>query len=270
MEYHPAGGHRMTAVSVRKDSPDRPAEPPPEWSALPDFATRLPLRGSDQVLIIAGTGGSKSTLAATLTLAVPSLVAIDEKSRLTLPRATVHELPQYDRDPDAIDGGGAFREALTDALRWRPPEQGNRVILRPYVLDIESFDVHDAIYRAIYLRGHTLTWIDEITATGASAQRSQPWLRAISARGRTRELGLITLTQAPFGLTPAILRRNAAYVIFGPIDPDDTGDMRREAIELATALPLRSGLFIVYPKGERGVYRLHLPIPSGLKGWDAP
>ena len=252
------------------ESGERPTEPPAEWSALPDFATRLPLRGSDQVLLIAGTGGAKSTLAATLTLRVPSLVAIDEKSRLTLPRATIHELPPYDHEPDAVDGGGVFREALADALRWRPADQGNRVILRPYILDIEDFAVHDAIYRAVYLRGHTIMWIDEITATGATAQRSQPWLRAISARGRTRELGLLTLTQAPFGLTPSILRRNSSYVIFGPIDPDDTGDLRRQSIEIATRLPLRSGYFVVYPKGEREVYRLRLPIPAGLKGWEAP
>ena len=261
---------RLVASHARAvaNAQTRPTEPPPEWSALPDFAERLPLLASDQVLLIAGTGGAKSTLAATLTLRVPSLVAIDEKSRLTLPGATVHELPPFDHDDDA--GGSAFRQALTDALRWRPPEQGNRVILRPYVLDIEDFAVHDAIYQAVYLRGHTLLWIDEITATGATAQRSQPWLRAISARGRTRELGLITLTQAPFGLTPSILRRNAAYVIFGPIDPDDTGDLRRESIELATRLPLKAGYFIVYPKGERTVYRLRLPIPAGLRTWEAP
>ena len=255
-------------VAASQQTGERPTVPPAEWTALPDFASRLPLAGSDQILLIAGTGGAKSTLAATLTLGVPSLVAIDEKNRLTLPRAIVHELPPYDREAD--DGGMAFRSELADALRWRPADQGNRVILRPYVLDIEGFDVHDAIYRAVYLRGHTILWIDEITATGATAQRSQPWLRAISARGRTREIGLITLTQAPFGLSPGILRRNATFVIFGPIDPEDTGDMRREAIDIATRLPLQSGYFVVYPKGERAAYKLRLPIPVGLKGWEAP
>jgi len=258
------------ARAARKAATDqaRPTEPPAEWSALPDFAARMPLAGSDQILLIAGTGGAKSTLAATLTLGVPSLVAIDEKSRLTLPRAAVHELPPFDHDDE--DGGTAFRSALADSLRWRPAEEGNRIILRPYILDIEDFAVHDAIYKAVYLRGHTLLWIDEITATGATAQRSQPWLRAVSARGRTRELGLLTLTQAPFGLTPAILRRNATYVIFGPIDPDDTGDIRREGIDIATRLPLKAGYFVVYPKGEREAYRLRLPIPPALTGWDAP
>lgn len=248
----------------------RPTEPPAEWSALPDYADRLPFAGNDQVLIIAGTRGSKSTLAATLTLRVPSLVAIDEKSRLTLPRARVIELPPYSHERDEADGGAAFREALADALRWRPADEGNRVILRPYVLDIEDFEVHDAIYRAVYLRGHTVLWIDEITATGASPQRSQPWLRALSARGRTRELGMLTLTQAPKGLTPAILRRNATAIIIGPIDPDDTDGLNRTEIELATRLPLASGCFVVYPKGEREVYRLRLPIPAGLRTWEAP
>ena len=247
---------------------DPGAEAPAEWRELPPFVT--PLDGADQVLLIAGTGGAKSTLAATLTLHAPSLVAIDEKARLTLPGATVHELPPYSHERDDTAGGLAFRSELADALRWRPPEQGNRVILRPYVLDVEDFEAHDAIYRAVFLRGHTLLWIDEITATGATAQRSQPWLRAISARGRTRGIGLITLTQAPFGLTPAILRRNATYVIFGPIDPDDTGDIKREQIDLATRLPLKRGLFVVYPKGERAVYRLHIPIPPALRSWEAP
>lgn len=261
---------RLVARPAQRVANDqqRPTEPPAEWSALPDFATRLPLDGAAQVLIIAGTNGAKSTLAATLTLRVPSLVAIDEKSRLTLPGARVVELPPYDHEGE--DGGPAFREALADALRWRPADEGNRVILRPYVLDIEDFEVHDAIYRAVYLRGHTILWIDEITATGASPQRSQPWLRAYSARGRTRGLGLLTLTQAPKGLTPAILRRNATAIIVGPIDPDDTDGLNREAIDIATRLPLRSGYFIVYPKGEREVYRLRLPIPAGLRSWEAP
>lgn len=253
----------------REPEPEQEAGPsaaPEEWTALPPFDK--PLDGADQVLIIAGTKGSKSTLAATLTLHAPSLVAIDEKARLTLPGAVVRELPRYDHEAER--GGMAFRAELTDALRWRPADQGNRTILRPHVLDIEGFEVHNAIYEAIYLRGHTLVWIDEITATGATPARSQPWLRALSSRGRTRGIGIVTLTQAPFGLTPAILRRNATYVIFGPIDPEDVGDIKRDGIELATRLPLASGLFIVYPKGDRTVYRLHLPIPAALRTWEAP
>lgn len=243
-----------------------PANAPAAWLALRPFSAVLD--GADQVLLIAGTKGAKSTLAASLTLHTPSLVAIDEKARLTLPGAEVVELPAYDHDDDA--GGMAFRSALQTALRWRPDDEGNRVILRPYVLDIEDFDVHDDIYQAVYLRGHTLVWIDEITATGATAQRSQPWLRAVSARGRTRGLGMITLTQAPFGLTPAILRRNATYIMFGPIDSQDLEGIKREGIEVAALLPRGSGLFIVYTAGDPEPSRLYLPIPAALTHWEAP
>ena len=246
-------------------TPSSPPEAPAAWRSLVPFGS--PIDGSDQVLLIASTGGAKSTLAATLTLHTPSLVAIDEKARLTLPGATVVELPRYDHDDS---GGSAFRSALQTALRWRPDDEGNRIILRPYVLDIEDFDAHNDMYQAVYLRGHTLLWLDEITATGATAQRSQPWLRAISARGRTRGLGLLTLTQAPFGLTPAILRRNATYIIFGPIDPQDLDGINRERIEIAAELPRKSGLFLVYRAGERDPYRLPLPIPPALTHWEAP
>lgn len=254
---------RERVAHVRRETP--PAAPA-AWRALPEF--RHPLRGADQVLLIASTGGAKSTLAATLTLHTPSLVAVDEKARLTLPGARVVELPKYDHGDPA--GGPGFSAAILEALRWRPADEGNRVILRPYVLDIEDFEVHDAIYQAVYLRGDTLLWLDEITATGATAHRSQPWLRAISARGRTRGLGLLTLTQAPFGLTPAILRRNATYIIFGPIDAQDVEGVARESIEIAAELPRKSGLFVVYVAGERRPYRLHLPIPAALRGWEAP
>jgi len=243
-----------------------PAGAPAAWRSLPEF--RHPLEGSDQVLLIASTGGAKSTLAATLTLHAPSLVAVDEKARLVLPGARIAELPPFDHDEP--DGGSLFRGALADALAWRPAREGNRVILRPYVLDIEDFDVHDRIYQAVYLRGHTLLWLDEITATGATAQRAQPWLRAISARGRTLGLGLLTLTQAPFGLVPSLLRRNARYIMFGPIDAQDLDGINREGIEVAAELPRKSGLFLVYVAGERSPYRLHLPIPSALAHWEAP
>lgn len=244
---------------------------PASWTALPEFRGRW--SGDDQVLLIASTKGAKSTLAASLTLHAPSLVAVDEKARLTLPGAEVVELPPFERDERgrALPGGGmAFRSALQAALRWRPASEGNRIILRPYILDIEDFAAHDSIFQAVYLRGHTILWLDEITATGATAQRAQPWLRALSARGRTRGIGLLTLTQAPFGLTPPILRRNATYIIFGPIDPDDLQGINRQGIEIATELPQGSGLFIVYVSGTLAPFRLHLPIPEGLKRWEAP
>ena len=232
------------------------------WRDLPEWTD--PIGADEQVLLVAATGGAKSTLAATMTLPVRSLVVVDDKAAMTLPTSRTVELPAFGAaDPATYD------RALRAALRHRE-DVTNRVILRPHVLDVESFEAHDAIFHAVYERRATILWIDEITATGATANRCQPWLRGISARGRTRGLGLWTCTQAPFGVTPPILRRNASVMIFGPLDPDDVGDIRRPGIEIAETIPRKSGRFIVYRAGTRDPYRLYVPIPPQLRGWTAP
>lgn len=238
------------------------------WSRLRPWTH--PIDASDQVIVIAGTGGAKSTLVATMTLDVASLVAIDEKGSLELPDARIVELPRFDDDnPDGYDA------ALRSALAWRHKDgaakrAGNRVILRPHELDIDDAGAHDRIFRAIFARGETLVWIDEVTATGATAQRVPPYLRALSARGRTRGLGLWTLSQSPFGLLPPIIRRNATYTILGSLDPADVADLHRPGVELAAAIPRKSGRFILYRAGEADPYRLFLPIPPQLRNWRAP
>ncbi len=236
------------------------------WRDLRPFDHTI--EGSDQVLLVASTGGAKSTLVATLTLGVSSLVALDEKGALRLPRSRLVELPSYaatltKAEPDA------YLDRVRAALRYRDNET-NRIVLRPHDLDVDDFDAHDDIFHAVHERRGTILWIDEITATGATAQRSQRWLRALSARGRTRPVGLWTCTQAPYGITPPILRRNATYLIVGPLDPEDVADIHRPLIELAETLPPKSGRFLVYAAGEREPYRLYVPIPDVLKGWHAP
>jgi hypothetical protein len=200
-----------------------------------------------------------------MTLRVPSLVVIDDKGSLTLPHARLIELPAYNADePERYYG------AIRAGLSWREGHESNRVILRPYVLDAEGFEAHDAMFRAVFERRDTVLWIDEIGATGSTPQRSQPWLRAISARGRTRGVGLWTLTQAAYGMVPPILRRNATHTIVGSIDPDDIRDMPRPGVEIAETIPRKSGRFLVYVAGEREPYRLYLPIPPALRSWRAP
>lgn len=248
-----------------------PALDPPtdEWARL--RAWTAPIDATDQVIIIAGTGGAKSTLVATMTLPVASLVALDEKGSLELPNARIVELPKYDPD-DTTSYDGSLRAALA----WRNPQGksgvhlGNRVILRPHELDIDDAGAHDRIFRAVFARGESLVWIDEITATGATAQRVPPYLRAISARGRTRGLGLWTLSQSPFGLLPPIIRRNATYTILGSLDPADVADLHRPGVELAARIPRKSGRFLLYRAGESEPYRLFLPIPPALRHWRAP
>lgn len=239
------------------------------WEDLPEWTG--PIGHTDQILCIAATGGAKSTMLATITLDVDSLVVIDDKGAMALPRARLVQLPAWadiERDPLRAS---EFSRGVREGLAWQDHQKGsNRVIIRFDPADVENIAAHDAVFWAIFYRGHTLTWIDEISATGATAQRSPAGLRALSARGRTRGCGLITASQRPFGMVPGIVRYNATFLIVGPVDPDDVKDLHREAIEIATTLPRKRGQFLLYLAGEARPYRLYLPIPPALRGWTAP
>lgn len=73
------------------------------WASLRPYAEPIP--SDAQVLLVSGTGGAKSTLAATMTLRVPSLVVLDDKAAMTLPHARVVELPPYNADEPAASPG---------------------------------------------------------------------------------------------------------------------------------------------------------------------
>lgn len=239
------------------------ATAPRTWASLQPFTAAI--ETSDHVLLVATTGGAKSTLVASLTLPVQSLIAIDGKDALRLPRSRLIELPSLASFPTYDE----FARRVRVLLDWKEKET-NRLVVRPHPLDIDGFEAHDAIFRAAYERRHTIVWVDEITSTGATAQRAQPYLRAIAARGRTRDVGLWACTQAPFGMTPGIIRRNTTYMIFGPVEPQDIADVHRTDIEIAETIPQKSGKFIVYTIGTREPARLYVPIPDALKGWKAP
>lgn len=248
------------------------------WADLPRWTE--PFRGTDQVLLIAGTGGAKSTLVATVTLPVTSLIALDEKASLALPNARIVDLPFV---PRVRDGGervfpADFLRTLDTNLALREGAD-NRVIVRPHPRNLQDADVHDAIFRVAFHRGDTVVWVDEITATGASANTIPPWYMACSARGRTRGIGLWSCSQSPFGLVPLILRRNAHYVIFGSLEPGDIENVHRPHIEIAATIPRSDdpstppserGRFLLYKAGYRDPWALQLPIPPALRGWSAP
>ncbi len=255
---------------------------PRTWESLRPFDGTI--AGDEQVVVIAMKGGAKSTVVASLTLDVPSLVAIDDKSRMTLPGAVIFDLPPYDKS--AVD---EYDEALRSALLWREagrrfsifgprrpvaPASSDRVILRVDPLDADMPDAHDRIFRAVFLyRPDTLLWIDEISGTGATPHSVPRYLRAISARGRTRGIGMWTSTQAAYGLIPGILLRNAGYLIVGPIPPKDAKEVERDGrqdAELAATLPTHTGRFMIWRQGELEPYRLFVPIPDKLKRWEAP
>ena len=254
------------------------AEPTPEaWEGLRPFTETI--AGDEQVVVVAMKGGAKSTLVASLTLDVPSLVAIDDKGRMTLPGAVVYDLPPYDRGK--VD---EYDAAVAAAIAWRKDRRRlfgggdqprtDRVIIRPDPLDADMPEPHDRIFRAVYLhRPDTLLWIDEISATGATPHVIPRYLRALSARGRTRGIGMWTASQAAYGLIPGILIRNAGVLIVGPIPPRDAKDVDRdgwEGAEIAASLPTHTGRFMVWKQGDTQPFRLYIPIPPKLANWHSP
>lgn len=253
------------------------------WEELPPFDAEI--APESQVLIIAGTGGSKSTLAASLLLDTDSLIAIDSKASLTLPRAAVVELPVFpDHRPGWMPSGeglDAYDRAIRDAIRRpeRPPRisfgrrapASGRVVIRPAAQDVDDAQAHERLFAAIYAqRLDTVVWIDEITGTGNTSQGVTRSLKALSARGRTRGQGIWTLTQAAYGLVPVILRRNAHLVILGSLDRRDVRELPYDGAEIAADITRQSGRFIVYRAGDSQPYRLYVPIPPALRRWTAP
>lgn len=259
----------------------------PRWDALRPYEADI--APDAQVLIIAGQGGAKSTLTATLLLDAPQLVALDSKGRLTLPRARIVDLPAFpEHAPGKLPGDAAalarYDATVLSALKPPPAHrriirlrgsvddrETRRVIVRVHPTDIDDPVVHDRIFRVIFLYlPDYITWVDEITGTGMSAQSLTRWPRALTARGRTRGQGLWTMTQSPFGLVPPLIRRNADLIIIGSIDRADARGLPFNGAELAADIPRRTGRFMVWVSGESEPYRLFVPIPAELRGWRAP
>jgi hypothetical protein len=225
------------------------------WTALTKVK-RLEIEDGDQITLIASTGGSKSTLVATLLINAPSLVAIDTKGSLTFPNTKLLELPPLESPK--------FATAM-QALKTTP-----RIIVRPHPLEVENLDTYEAIFEAIYNRGPTQVWIDEVGAIAKTSQVYPKWLGACSNRGRTRKITLLTCSQAPYGQMPMCLRRNANVAIFGVMTATDIDSLPYDGIEAIKDIKPKTGRFVLYRTGEQEPKALYLPIPKALANWQAP
>jgi hypothetical protein len=225
------------------------------WTALAKVKT-LDLEDGDQVTLIASTGGSKSTLVATLLLDAPSLVAIDTKGSLTYPNTKLLELPPIDSPKFA---------AAMEALRTTP-----RIIVRPHALEVENLDTYERIFEAIYNRGPTQVWVDEVGAIAKTSTVYPKWLGACSNRGRTRKITLLTCSQAAYGQMPMALRRNANLAIFGVMIPTDVQQLPYDGIDAILDIRPKTGRFVLYRTGDQRPYALYIPVPKQLAKWQAP
>jgi hypothetical protein len=227
-----------------------------KYESLPKMK-ELKIESGNQIILIASTGGSKSTLVASLVVNAASLIAIDSKGELEFPNTLVVDLPSID-DKD-------FIRVLDRAIF-----ENARVIIRPHILDLETIDVYDQIFFRIYARENVVVWIDEIGAIAKTSTVFPKWLAGCSNRGRTRGITLFSCSQAPYGQLPMCLRRNSTYSIFGVLMPSDVENLPYPDIDATLDIPIKSGKFVIYQTGIQGAKSLYVPIPKELKEWRAP
>ena len=227
-----------------------------KWNQL-EKMKNLKIESGSQIILIASTGGSKSTLVASLVVNAPSLVAIDTKGQLEFPNTVVIDLPSIDDK--------TFIRVLDNAIF-----DNARVILRPHILDVETMEVYDQIFFRIYAREDTVVWIDEIGAIAKTSTVFPKWLAGCSNRGRTRGITLFTCSQAPYGQLPMCLRRNSTFTIFGVLMPTDVENLPYPDIDATLDIEIKSGKFVIYETGYKGARSLYVPIPKELKDWSAP
>jgi len=162
-------------------------------------AVTLRLRSNMRVLVVAMTGSGKTTLARTLSSgfagprAAPSqaVLVVDCKREPSLAEL----VPQEARGAPPPGMGGWWRVC--------PPDG----------------DAAEPILEAVWRRGHTWLWIDELSMIGDHRRCPRP-LELIYRQGRARNIGILALTQDPLRI-PVVAKSQADAVLVGPIGAPD-------------------------------------------------
>lgn len=138
----------------------------------------LNIRSNERIIGVGRTGSGKTVLAKYIVRNWPSLVVYDEKAEITLTNAHI-----------------------TSDIRQIANADVGRFVYRPPIEAIANNKARKQLledfFRVIYERKNTVLYIDEIYAVAENAQSFPYWLRAILTRGRSRNIGVIALTQRP-------------------------------------------------------------------------
>lgn len=145
---------------------------------------RFTIEPTDRTLIVGHTGSGKTTLALHLIGGYRSLVVIDPKWRVTLPRTGV------------IAG-----EPRTFAQWW--PQRARRVIYRPDPRDRRHDDV-EAVIARVLAYGRTCLYVDEAMELSTPASILPAYKRAIT-QGRELYVPVVSASQRPVGIHNTIL-----------------------------------------------------------------
>lgn len=138
----------------------------------------------DRTLIVGHTGSGKTTLALRLIAGYRSLVVIDPKWRVTVPR-----------------GGVIAGDPRVFAQWW--PQRMRRVVYRPDPRDRDHADV-EAVISRVLLYGRTALYIDEAMELSSVGRILPAYKRAIT-QGRELYVPVISASQRPVGIHNTIL-----------------------------------------------------------------
>lgn len=148
-----------------------------------------------RVFIAGKTGSGKTTLAEKIAIQQRNLIVLDTKHQ--------------------IDLGERYKICTTkDVIKYSYDNNYDGIIIRPSATEIDSSLYFDNIFKWIYERENTQIYIDEILMIVKSHLNYPKYLRALYTQGRSKNIGIMTLSQRPSGIPLWILSETDTFIKF--------------------------------------------------------
>ena len=160
---------------------------------------KLPIPPRDSRAILIGTTGSgKSTVAKKIIYNYDNVLAIDPKPSLGLVNGVGH-----------LRG---FELVRTPEDLVRAARRNNRLQYRPDP-EYQSVEEYDRVLWWVFARGNTYLYVDEAYLIHRNG-RATDGLRACITSGREKGIGMLTATQRPAKIDPALMSESEYGYVF--------------------------------------------------------
>ncbi len=189
----------------------------------------MSIKPNERIMVIGGTGSGKTTLVAVLTLSVQHLAVYDVKRELGwLPNSVIVT-------------------KLADMTYRR------REIYQPPFGMERDRDLFNAFIGKAYAAGHVMVWNDEASFTTAPSYLP-PWLESVLVAGRSRQVGIINLTQSGVSLSNPMLWRSAEHTFVGYLNDrgiDSVATILGPGVLPARHIKQYSGEFLLFESNAK-------------------